>query len=485
MTIKSGMAPVHPGEILREELNDLGLSARALAKAIDVPVNRVTAILNGDRGITADTALRLGRYFDTTAQFWLNLQQAWQIRQAEIDAGRQIHERVTPHRTEVLREAARAARELEGISARASSAFGIIERNAALCDQLRAAERSFHILDENRQLLRALEGPLDELRRAGIFETALCHELSRTQQWLAEYSSRFQLPASGGISQLLAELRATSNVIFEDTALRRAIESMQNPWLDTANRLGSVQRLVQLQGIGELISHDTTFDPAVAENLRTSLGDWREAITWPEEIWTDLGARADFYADLGFDPDLTDLPAPAFREASEITTIQSGRPSLVEDYGSPEASAPDALEEKALARTREARDWLRGLEGNLRRFIDREMITAFGSGWPRRQLPDHKHHAWKSKKDAAERAGAPSRPLIAYADFTDYVPVICKRDHWETVFGPFFERPESIRESFQRLHPVRLDTMHARPITQDDELLLYVEAKRLLRRIAA
>ena len=59
MTTKSGMRPVHPGDVLREELDDLGLSANALAKAIDVPANRVTAILNRERGVTADTALRL------------------------------------------------------------------------------------------------------------------------------------------------------------------------------------------------------------------------------------------------------------------------------------------------------------------------------------------------------------------------------------------------------------------------------------------
>ena len=84
---KNGMSPVHPGEVLREELDDLGLSANALAKAIDVPANRITAILNAERGITADTALRLGRYFDTTAQFWLNLQQTWELRRAETKSG--------------------------------------------------------------------------------------------------------------------------------------------------------------------------------------------------------------------------------------------------------------------------------------------------------------------------------------------------------------------------------------------------------------
>ena len=77
------MKAVHPGEVLREELDELGLAANALAKAIHVHANRVTAILNGERGVNADTALRLGRYFDTSARFWLNIQQAWQLRQAE------------------------------------------------------------------------------------------------------------------------------------------------------------------------------------------------------------------------------------------------------------------------------------------------------------------------------------------------------------------------------------------------------------------
>ena len=66
MSVSNGMRPVHPGEILGEELEELGLSANALAKALDVPTNRVTAILKGQRGVTADTALRLSRYFGTT-----------------------------------------------------------------------------------------------------------------------------------------------------------------------------------------------------------------------------------------------------------------------------------------------------------------------------------------------------------------------------------------------------------------------------------
>ena len=99
MNMKNGMRPVHPGEVLRDELDTLGLSANALSKALGVPVNRVTMILNGQQGVSADTALRLARYFGTTPQFWLNLQKTWELRQAEIDAGSEIAARVTPRQS--------------------------------------------------------------------------------------------------------------------------------------------------------------------------------------------------------------------------------------------------------------------------------------------------------------------------------------------------------------------------------------------------
>ena len=100
MGVSNEMRPVHPGEILGEELEKLGLSANALAKALDVPTNRVTAILNGQRGVTADTALRLSRYFGTTPQLWQNLQKAFELRVAEIESGAHIEERVQPRETD-------------------------------------------------------------------------------------------------------------------------------------------------------------------------------------------------------------------------------------------------------------------------------------------------------------------------------------------------------------------------------------------------
>jgi len=80
---KNGMRPVPPGEVLNEEfLKPLGLTANALAKAIGVPPNRITAILKEQRGITGDTAIRLGTFFKTSAEFWMNLQMNYDLRNA-------------------------------------------------------------------------------------------------------------------------------------------------------------------------------------------------------------------------------------------------------------------------------------------------------------------------------------------------------------------------------------------------------------------
>lgn len=81
------LPPVHPGEVLKEEfMKPLGLSANALARAIRVPANRISAIVNGDRGITADTALRLAKALGTTPDFWLNLQKQYDLDCARDEA---------------------------------------------------------------------------------------------------------------------------------------------------------------------------------------------------------------------------------------------------------------------------------------------------------------------------------------------------------------------------------------------------------------
>jgi addiction module HigA family antidote len=88
---KNGMRPIHPGEILREDfLKPLGMSVNALAKALNVPTPRINDIVRERRGVSADTAMRLARYFGGDARSWLNLQTAYDLRSAEITSAKRI-----------------------------------------------------------------------------------------------------------------------------------------------------------------------------------------------------------------------------------------------------------------------------------------------------------------------------------------------------------------------------------------------------------
>jgi addiction module HigA family antidote len=83
-------ANIHPGEILAEELDEIAVTPTELARQLRVPANRITQIVQGKRSITGDTALRLGHWFGTNPQFWLNLQSAYDIRVAQSEAGKEI-----------------------------------------------------------------------------------------------------------------------------------------------------------------------------------------------------------------------------------------------------------------------------------------------------------------------------------------------------------------------------------------------------------
>ena len=97
---KNGMRPVPPGEILKEEfLKPLGMTANALAKAIEVPPNRITAILKDQRGITGDTAIRLGTFFNTSPEFWMNLQMTYELRKAQKAMPARVRKSIEDHRS--------------------------------------------------------------------------------------------------------------------------------------------------------------------------------------------------------------------------------------------------------------------------------------------------------------------------------------------------------------------------------------------------
>ena len=94
---------IHPGEHLAEELCELEMSAASLARQLNVPTNRITSILNGQRAITGDTALRLAHFFGSSAEFWLNLQKLYELRLAEEKVGNAIKTLPTPKSGQTVR----------------------------------------------------------------------------------------------------------------------------------------------------------------------------------------------------------------------------------------------------------------------------------------------------------------------------------------------------------------------------------------------
>lgn len=337
----------------------------------------------------------------------------------------------------------------------------------------------------NESLTHSALRSLANLPQAAFFnETSLASaQFELALRAIADWEKHFRLPAVAETSRLFAEFQtsAASEALkryTEDTfGIHRAMESMRVPWLNIHESIRSIASFSSLNAMGSALSHMPAFGDHLDAALRVDLGDWRDTITWPKAIFTDFAVRSDFYTGLGFDPTLTDFPAPAFGQILEIANLRREPPPLVELYGSPVPISDDIEEEAGLLRTNVAHDWLLRFETNLRLFIDEQMTTAFGQNWPKQRLPNGLYDEWQEKKRAAMQHGACERPLVAYADFSDYMQIICKRDNWP-IFAPFFARRENVRESFQRLHPIRLDTMHARPITTDDELLLYVETRR-------
>lgn len=372
-------------------------------------------------------------------------------------------------------------------------AFNTTEHFKTLSATALAAEQARLFADESiskraLEAMHAAAGPLSDLRSSGLLDSfaSASTAAQQAQLMLADYEARFRLPTAIEAKRLLEpfELSATafaSHHHFEKLAIERAMDEMRSPWLDMQAEGRSLIAFAELQGIGHSLATLTPFGDNLVDALRLGIGDWRDRITWPENVYTDLVARSEFYSGRGFNTSLTDFPAQAFEESLEIARVGDEPPPLVAQYGNPIPHSADDDEEEGFRRTNKAHDWLQRFEAQLRRFIDDRMTQAFGSDWPKHRLPNGLYDQWIDKKRKAEEYGGSEFPLICYADFTDYERVICKGDNWKVVFHIYFRRQEAFREAMQRLWLPRISTMHSRPITQDDELLVFVEVKRLAK----
>jgi len=299
--------------------------------------------------------------------------------------------------------------------------------------------------------------------------------MNATAEAQQTYQVLFRLPEVSELSRIAHEVMEQASlartVLGTEERLQLAMAKMNSPWLQIEESLTSAKAFSEIIAIGNGINSLPAFDHDFAEALRPRLGDWRDRLTPAASTLSHPSLRSGFYVERGFDRGLTDFTTLAFDESMRIADLREP------------ASTESVEQHDSFERTKEAFDRLQRFEVALRRFIERVMRAAFGNGWMKRQLPPNMLANWIDKRDKAVKAGHAEHPLIDYADFTDYRAIIERKDNWNAVFWMVFGRAEDVRESFQRLFPVRIATMHARLITRDDEFLLLVETKRVLRAI--
>ena len=365
-----------------------------------------------------------------------------------------------------------------------------LEPLSARIEALQPDFRVWALIDDanrGRNLMRTALGPIEDLRRSLQLDAVpnIANALESIRSLGTELEKQFRLSAVAEIPALLRTLEidapARALVHYRDHAseVRQAIEAMTTPWLSIRDQIRSLTGIVELHEIGHVLHAMPNFGIRSADRLRPHLGDWRASIDWPPEIFTDPLARSDFYVTRGLDPALTDFPASAFDQAITIAGIKRPPPTRISNYDhAPDPPCDD--EETGLQRTNAAHDRLQRFETHVRRFIDRMMTAARGENWIKHYVPSPMRQEWRDKRSRALASGEFEQPLIAYANFTDYESIIVRDDNWREVFQSVFQRKTLVHESFQRLYPIRVCTMHSRIITQDDELYLHAETQRLL-----
>lgn len=291
-------------------------------------------------------------------------------------------------------------------------------------------------------------------------------------------AERFRLPELGQKDLLAraAGLRINqfgiAGDLWSESSLIQAMSAMGSPWLNALDPTNSVRAFTDIQLIGSLANSAAPYGEPASNFLRRGLGDWRDVDSADEDYGVDPTTRSLAYTKRGLDSSLTDFTPEAFDESLDT----AGLPRVIDTVGP--ATVPVELETPNLDRNIQIYRGLLSFEIRMRAFIEETLEMQFGPKWMHTQVPPAIIALWKEKKAKALKKGEPDRALIEYADFNDYWPIIIKKDNWNKVFGMVFQRQQDIHETLHRLQPVRIQAMHARILTLDEELLMRVETTR-------
>lgn len=302
-------------------------------------------------------------------------------------------------------------------------------------------------------------------------------QVERMQREMAGRLRRYEAVFdSSQFKAILGEFHLTGygRFIPDITTLESLAASFKAPWIDRLRPEISAISISKMAALSAAAQAPHPFADASVTTVRKALGDWRE-VTMPRRVLPDTNLREQFYIDHSFDTSLIQLPEPAFSEALHNL-------GLLQPQISPKEEEIDEEEEILRQRMAQVYKLFFRLERRLRIYIDRVMTDKYGADWERHRCHGNGqiYNKWVQKRQLAVRSGLQPQRLIQYADFTEYADLITKADNWKEIFQQIFDRPESVRESFHRLGPVRLCTMHARPITKIESILASAEITRLL-----
>ena len=328
----------------------------------------------------------------------------------------------------------------------------------------------------HRRMIKEVEDRIGDIRRFNDPFRTMPSGMADAVAMISAHE-RFRLPAALELGEMARSVMASSSLastVFETQEhLRRTLEGMHTPWAQFSEGIASARALSDIIAMGEGISRFGGFDRSFASSLRPVLGDWRDAQMPSTSELLDPLRRFSFYIEQGLDPNLTTFTSEAFDEGLRVSGLWDT--AADEDLDDEVDSDDDEV-----ARAEIAFSMLRHLEVEVRRFIQGAMEAHFGEKWMKQQVPSEMLKAWKEKRERAIQAGQESGTLLDFADFSDYKSIIERGDNWEKVFKAVFGRKGDVQESFLRLQPVRITTMHSRGVTKEDQLLLLVESRRVL-----
>lgn len=331
---------------------------------------------------------------------------------------------------------------------------------------------------------------ISDVTAAATVPSDLVKQLAAARGVISNHEVNFRLPKLDLVRGLVDSLQGQKGALasyaehaklFNSAEHLKMVSSLHSPWMNIRDSVQSIAALTELHSLGSILKAGTAFDPAFTRAVRRDLGDWRKPTVVPSAVIANPGVRTAYYLEQGFSPSLTDMPEAAFEEAIEATGMAACLDDLL--IMPVPMRDQDNEEGEAFKRTNRCHDYLQRFENRIRKFIHNAMQAEFGPEWHRRLEPDIVSD-WEQKRAKAERAGYPLELLIEAADFTHYSLIICNRGLWREVFQKYFGgEASSVRESFQRLLPIRLATMHSRFVTPEDLIYVLSESTRLMQRV--